>query len=107
MTYFEYNEDPENLVEVDIVISDISCYVPCVNEEDRTIDFRSVNPGSTYLYELNKVRVPKEAITSRSSLNDYLGYKWYEGQYDIIDTGSADIWDKDPTDPYAGKFRFR
>ena len=101
---FDYNESPENLVEVDIVL-DCSCSIPRVGE-DGTIEFVTAYPAGDSFLELTKVKVPKEAAVSMKTLSGYLCYKQQEWSEEFVRLTNPNIWDNDEQNEDGGAFRF-
>ena len=99
----DYNESQDNLVEVDIVL-DCSCHIPQVGE-DGTIEFQTAYPAGDMFLELNKVKVPKEAVVSQKALTRYILHKQQEWGEDFVCLRKPNIWDKGQNKD-EGKFRF-
>ena len=100
----DYNESQDNLVEVDIIL-DCSCCIPKVGE-DGTIEFGTAYPAGDSFLELNKVKVPKEAVVSQKALSKYFTYKQEEWAEEFVRLTNPNIWDKDDNDQNGGSFRF-
>lgn len=100
-----YNEEPDNLVEVNITL-ECYCQVPTV-KEDGTIGFRKAYPTGDFILTLNKIKVPKEAVVSQRELNQYLSYKHQECSEDFVTLCDVNIWDRDDQHEDGGTFRFQ
>ena len=101
----DYNESPENLVEVNLTL-DCSCSVPTVGENG-TIEFRTAYPTGDSFLTLNNVKVPKAAVVSQKTLSGYLCYKQQEWCEEFVRLQDPNIWDKDDNHEDGGSFRFQ
>ena len=100
----DYNESPDNLVEVDIIL-DCYCYIPEVGQ-DGSIRFVKAYPAGDSSLELTKVKVPKAAVVSQETLYGFLCYKQQEFFSEFVSLSHPNIWDKDDSNPNGGSFRF-
>ena len=98
-----YNEAPENLVEIHLSL-DCSCYIPEVGK-DGTIRFVEAYPAGDSSIDLPKVKVPSEVVDSQDKLTEYLRSK-QEAGYEFVLLDEVNIWDANPENARAGKFRF-
>ncbi len=101
----DYNESSDNLVEVNLIL-DCSCSIPTVGE-DGTIKFATVYPAGDSFIELTKVKVPKEAVVSQETLEDYFFYKREACSAKFVSLSNPNIWDNDDKHEDGGAFRFK
>ena len=91
MLFDEYNESPDNLVEIQLCVNDL-CFPMPVRGRGGLLAFEE---NEHYDFTLN-IRVPKEVAEDPELLRKYYGQKFYD--YDILGVPTLNVWDKEKDD---------
>jgi hypothetical protein len=89
--FYDFNESPDNLVEIELCVNDLSFPLP-VRGRDGLLDFQDQD----YAFSPLMIRVPKEVAEDPYLLRKYY-YQTFQDHH-ILGVPRLNIWDSDKDD---------